>query len=261
MPDLFKFTDIDLSPVCKERSFEIQNEDTLAQLVAELIMGQSYHVGQVLDALNDQLAATFHEKHKAVNIGYLKKETTTQEKRDGWIFQMISWIIVYLEHRGETFRQYVPHQHPAQHGVDGFAIVVKDNHLQKIIITEDKCTTYPRKLIREQVFPEFDKYEDSSEMTTISDYATTLLYQIPGNYMNLQNEVSDSNLWCYRISITRDDAHNGSDKKIAKLYADYDEHVKGKNVDRRTSSSTYIENLRTWMDSFSEKIIEKIEAL
>ena len=56
MSDLFKFTDIDLSPVCKERSFEIQDEDALAQLVAELIIGQSNHVGQVLDALNDQLA-------------------------------------------------------------------------------------------------------------------------------------------------------------------------------------------------------------
>ena len=41
MPDLFKFTDKDLSPVCKERSFEIQNEDTLAQFVAELILAFS----------------------------------------------------------------------------------------------------------------------------------------------------------------------------------------------------------------------------
>lgn len=64
MPDLFKFTDIDLSPVCKERSFEIQDEDALAQLVAELIMGQSNHVGQVLDALNDQLASECNSSRK-----------------------------------------------------------------------------------------------------------------------------------------------------------------------------------------------------
>lgn len=32
-------------------------------------------------------------------------------------------------------------------------------------------------------------------------------------------------------------------------------------VKRRTGSSTYIDNLREWMQAFSEIIIQKIEAL
>ena len=40
MADLFKFVDSDCSPSCKEQNFTIQDEDTLAQHVAELLMGQ-----------------------------------------------------------------------------------------------------------------------------------------------------------------------------------------------------------------------------
>ena len=46
----------------------------------------------------------------------------------------------------------------------------------------------------------------------------------------------------------------------AKLYKDYEKHVSG-DVKRRTGSSTYIDNLREWMQAFSEIIIKKIEAL
>ena len=52
MADLFNFVDSDCSPSCKEQNFTIQDEDTLAQHVAELLMGQYRHVGKVLDALD-----------------------------------------------------------------------------------------------------------------------------------------------------------------------------------------------------------------
>ena len=106
MADLFNFVDSDCSPSCKEQNFTIQDEDTLAQHVAELLMGQYRHVGKVLDALDSTLAVQFHENQKKSIISILRlEEGMTVEKRDGWIFQMISWIIVYLNHHGENFRQ------------------------------------------------------------------------------------------------------------------------------------------------------------
>lgn len=132
MADLFSFVDSDCSPSCKEQSFTIKDEDTLAQHVAELLMGQYRHVGKVLDALDSTLAVQFHENQKKSIISILRlEEGMTAEKRDGWIFQMISWIIVHLNHQGENFRQQAPHHQPAQHGIDGFAVVVKDGHLKK----------------------------------------------------------------------------------------------------------------------------------
>lgn len=260
MADLFNFVDSDCSPSCKEQNFTIQDEDTLAQHVAELLMGQYRHVGKVLDALDSTLAVQFHENQKKSIISILRlEEGMTVEKRDGWIFQMISWIIVYLNHHGENFRQQAPHHHPAQQGIDGFAVVVKDGHLKKILITEDKCTTRPRGKITQQVFPEFDKYENFKDTTAIFDSATTLLEQISDKYADLQNEVNDSANWVYRICVTRDASHKDGEN-IAKLYKDYEKHVSG-DVKRRTGSSTYIDNLREWMQAFSEKIIKKIEAL
>ena len=97
MADLFNFVDSDCSPSCKEQNFTIQDEDTLAQHVAELLMGQYRHVGKVLDALDSTLAVQFHENQKKSIISILRlEEGMTVDKRDGWIFQMISWIIVYL---------------------------------------------------------------------------------------------------------------------------------------------------------------------
>lgn len=260
MPDLFTFVDTDCSPSCKEQSFTIKDEDTLALRVAELMMGQSRHVGKVLDALDSTISVQFHENQKKAIVAILRLEgSMTAEKRDGWIFQMISWIIVHLDHQGETFRQQVPHHHPAQHGIDGFAIVVKDGHLKKILITEDKCTTSPRGKIKQQVFPEFDKYESYEEATAIFDSATTLLEQLSDDYADLQNEVNDSKKWVYRICVTRDKTHKKGED-IAKLYKGYETHVIG-DIERRTGSSTYIENMRAWMQTFSEKIIKKIETL
>ena len=95
-------------------------------------MGQYRHVGKVLDALDSTLAVQFHENQKKSIISILRlEEGMTVDKRDGWIFQMISWIIVYLNHHGENFRQQAPHHHPAQQGIDGFAVVVKDGHLKR----------------------------------------------------------------------------------------------------------------------------------
>lgn len=110
-----------------------------------------------------------------------------------------------------------------------------------------------------QVFPEFDKYENFKDTTAIFDSATTLLEQISDKYADLQNEVNDSANWVYRICVTRDASHKDGEN-IAKLYKDYEKHVSG-DVKRRTGSSTYIDNLREWMQSFSEIIIKKIEAL
>lgn len=260
MADLFNFVDSDCSPSCKEQNFTIQDEDTLAQHVAELLMGQYRHVGKVLDALDSTLAVQFHDNQKKSIISILRlEEGMTAEKRDGWIFQMISWIIVYLNHQGENFRQQAPHHQPAQHGIDGFAVVVKDGHLKKILITEDKCTKSPRGKITGQIFPEFDKYESYEDATAIFDSATTLLEQISDKYADLQNEVNDSANWVYRICVTRDASHKDGEN-IAKLYKDYEKHVSG-DVKRRTGSSTYIDNLREWMQAFSEIIIKKIEAL
>lgn len=260
MAELLTFIDVDCSPSCKEHSFTIQDEDSLAQYVAELLMGQSKHVGMILDALDSAISVEFHANHKKYIEGILRLENgMTVEKRDGWIFQMISWIIVHLDHQGEIFRQKAPHHHPAQQGIDGFAVVVKDGHLKKILITEDKCTTSPRGKITQQVFPEFDKYENFEDTTAIFDYATDLLEQLPDEYKNLQNEVNDSATWVYRICVTRDVSHKDGEN-IAKLYKDYEKHVSG-DVKRRVGSSTYIDNLREWMQAFSEKIVKKIEVL
>lgn len=47
------------------------------------------------------------------------------------------------------------------HGFDGFAIkLTPDNMIERIVITEDKCTNDARTTIRDKVWPEFSEMEN-----------------------------------------------------------------------------------------------------
>lgn len=48
MAEIFKFIDDDCSDSCIDESFEILDEDTLAQYVAYLVMGYSRHVNKII---------------------------------------------------------------------------------------------------------------------------------------------------------------------------------------------------------------------
>lgn len=56
------------------------------------------------------------------------------------VISMISWLQLANQNKGNIFQQS-PHSQPSMHGFDGFAIkLTPDNMIERIVITEDKCT-------------------------------------------------------------------------------------------------------------------------
>src|SRR5690606_20103328 len=81
-------------------------------------------------------------------------------KRDGWLFQMITWVAMNQQYKAKIFKCQIPHPAPAHHGIDGLGILLDEsNAVEAILIAEDKYTENPRKSIKDEVWPEFEAYE------------------------------------------------------------------------------------------------------
>ena len=263
MADIFKFIDEDCSESCIDEGFEILDEDTLAQYVAYLVMGYSRHVNKIIMNLGTMDVPTVEKEHKAAIVSYLtlgeKPSDVKRYKRDGWLFQMISWLVVNLKNKDKKMKQLHPHNQPAMHGIDGLAVIVDDGHIEKIILTEDKCTENPKPTIQQQVFPEFKVYEEVGKNTTLLNDVGTILDMFGDDYENAHNEITNKEIRQYRIGITREADHNSSEGR-KDLFSGYETIVKGE-VKRRCGSSIHLANLREWMDGFAAKVVDKINLM
>src|SRR5699024_295554 len=144
--------------------YEVTDKDLLAEYVGELIIGQYIHILKIINTLS---STSSNPPNKAIDIAIEKLNVIGDVHivhRDGWLFQMISWLALAHRNLGNKYHTQHPHFAPAQHGIDGLSVLLnKDNTINKIIITEDKCTTNPRNTIRQEVFPEFKHFEDGKK--------------------------------------------------------------------------------------------------
>lgn len=262
----FNFKNIDCQPSCIDEEYSIVDKQLLAEWVARLALGQSRHMAKIINELSS-FSINVKEVTKESVLSKLQipksiekdKKEDFIEKRDGWLFQFISWIVVYLQNQGKIFKQYTPHTQHAMHGIDGLAVIVESGHIARIIITEDKCTDNARNIITQKVFPEFDDYEKGLKNTELLEKVGVLLDMIGEDCQDAQNEIEDINRWQYRISITRQATHDSPEKR-KNLFKDYESHVR-ESIERRRGSTTNLENIRVWMEDFSKMVIDIIKKM
>ncbi len=229
----------------------VNDKNQLAELIAKLMMGWSYHVSRLIKNLDPHYPnvnkATIQSQLKVLN-----GDDTT--KIDGWLFQMISWLVLAEQHKGDpNFFQYSPHPQKAMHGLDGIAVTLKaDGSIDRIIITEDKCTDSPRGKITQQVYPEFVEIEAGTKNNAIMQQVAVLLSDEA--LIRVQNDITNPRYRQYRIAITRLDMHNSDDGRKT-LFRDYEMKIGGPDVDRRTCSTTNFDNMRVWMDDLKQLVI------
>ena len=91
------------------------------------------------------------QEEKETSEKMAKKEV---ERRDGLLFQHLSWIAARLSIPNVT--QNPPHVRSADKGFDGFIIEMnaENDALQRIVLCEDKASTAPRSLITSSVWKE-----------------------------------------------------------------------------------------------------------
>lgn len=255
----FRLIDTDHSPLVIDNEYEITDKDLLAKYVGEILLGHHMHINRIINSLT-----TIFPTHPNDSIDHVinKIKSTSIEKRDGWLFQMMSWVVLADRSAGKIFFSNYPHFAPAQHGIDGLAIILtEDNNLQNIIITEDKCTTSPRGKITQQVFPEFEAFENGEKNNALISIISNLIGHIDAGAVleNVQNDIFSNKYRVYRIGITRDVNHNDENGRKS-LFKNYDNTIKGDTSERRSGATIYLDDLRVWMQDFSDQVIIFLES-
>jgi len=248
----------DYPPLVSDNEIIVGNQDLLAELIAEVMLGQYIHVQKILEAKSSKVISS----NRIIEVTIDRLNNMDNDHRDGWIFQIISWIALHKDHVGQKYFAQQPHDAPAQHGLDGLAIVLDStDKIAKIIITEDKCTTNVRTTIKSKVWPEFLDFEDGRQDNKLVSRVSALISQLDGGRIleENRNDIFNPDLRRYRVGINRTTKYNTA-KKRKKLFKGYDGCVKGTDNTRRTSATFFQVDIRTWMDDVTIIILEKLES-
>ena len=233
----------------------VRNYDELVLYVSEIILGRAEHISRVIRTLNPK----FPKDKKEIILNHIDTlKNKPDEHVNGFLFQMISWIALSIQYKDAIFYQDAPHKQPAMHGFDGLAVILTPTgEIDKIIITEDKCTEYERDRIRDEVFPDIKNLELHKEDHGLSIELSVLLKGVldEDHLLNIEDDVYDLAHRIYRIGITRSDKYK-TDKKRLDLFKGYDQVCD--HTDKRTASTIHIPQLRSWISQFRNDVISHL---
>lgn len=255
-----KLSVTDHDDLCHGWSWTMEDEELLAERVARIALGQAKHVGRVIDGLTTKSKRTTDE-HVVDAISKLKVDVNGDPyKRDGWIFQAISWIAAHQNRKDAILR--APHIRKADHGFDGLQIELSEDKstVTSVMIFEDKATTNPRVTIRDEVWPGIAALEAGERVTELTHDVTAMLeaYQsiMPVDVDDAVGEILWKGARTYRVSITVGDKHLTT-KARKKLFSGYDSQAPGK-LTRRRAETIHLPDMREWMKTFSARVEAKI---
>jgi hypothetical protein len=246
----------------------VNNESLLAERIARVSLGQYNHVAKIL--AGTEVAPLSVGEHQVT--GAIKLLTVPDGgdpwHRDGWLFQVISWIASHRVKPGLVIR--APQMIWAHKGFDGLQLEVEETSgaitaviiaITAVIIFEDKATENPRSTIKESVWADFEKLEDDDRINVLVADATGLLAQYLRHYPNIDVDEAVQNIvWKkarhYRASVTINEMHNTL-AGHRRLFKGYDSVVVGE-VCRRRAETILIPELRPWMAQLAKQSIATI---
>jgi uncharacterized small protein (DUF1192 family) len=247
----------DSAPTCRGHAWEIADRTVLIQLVARLILGQYRHALKILSAQSGP-APKSHQTmiEKAVSQLDTPANDTLRAHRDGWIFQMISWIALHLADVPSIAS--IPQCQPADKGFDSVALILQDDDVSAVLISEDKATIHPRDVFRDKVIPEFKDIEKGNRDAQIVDETTALLERLGLTDVDTTlNAIHWHEIRRYRAALT---VNEDSRANHQSLFKDYDNAVNG-DIVRRRGDTFLLSPLRDWMDAFCQDVQEELRRI
>lgn len=260
MLELLAYSD---DPLCHGYTWTIRDEEQLAEVVAWLILGDHLHARDVLRGL-DRETPVAHRRHLDRRIAEFTTAPTSDPvrwHRDGWIFQMVSWVAANLaEPTGMRIR--APQPRKADKGLDEIMVRLRQNGAPAVVVIgEDKATENSRSTITSQVWPEFTEFENQARDNEVVTEVGSLLEAL--NDDDRHAVITDAlwgQPWHYRVAITITPDHDGQAGRSV-LFAGYDNSVGGAACARRRAETLVQPAMRDWMDAFSIRIAEALTRL
>jgi hypothetical protein len=243
--------------VCHGNTWTVQDEVKLADQIASVALGQSLHVQRILAGAN--LGAASNTKTAANSaVALLTVVEGDPWHRDGWMFQVMSWIAAHAANPGGVIRS--PQMILAHKGFDGLELEIdgQKGAVSAVIIFEDKATDNPRKTIREEVWPDFRQLEAGDRDNVLTAEVVALLQTVPA----VDPDIAISNIiWKqtrhYRVAITVGDSHSSSGGH-KRLFRNYDKVATGA-LKKRRAETFRVDDLRRWMSELAAKSITAVQ--
>lgn len=240
-------------------TWEVTDEQLLAELIARVALGQARHVSKILLNIGNALPVPVDDAWAAAAKMLTVPVGTNPWHRDGWMFQVMSWLSAHKA--GPSSLINTPQMIFAQKGFDGIQLDFEPaGAISAVVIFEDKATDNPRETIRGEVWPEFEEYESGGDANVLVAEVTGLLEKRQGIDVD---DVVRRIIWKdsrhFRVSITVGDSHS-TDAGRGRLFKDYDTKVQG-DIKRRRGETFHVNDLRAWMDSIAIKVLAHIAAL
>ena len=257
----FLHSQTDHKPLCHETELVVNDIKKLAQQVGLLLLGKHRHVASILAAKTRSITASTDVMIDRAQRQLVVKTDIERWKRDGWLFQMMTWISIRMENTGKTLISQAPHTNPAQHGIDGLAIMMtSSNKVKALIIAEDKYTENPRPTLHGQVWPEFKLFEKGEFDSQLVTQVTMLLGHLDEDDIDdiIENDIYIKSNRIYRAGITPLPT-DITVRKRKKLFKGFDKCVSGKDQLRRHGLTFIQPDIRKWMDGFSQEVYDFLE--
>lgn len=237
-------------------SWNVPSLDLLAENIARVAVGQAEHVALILNAAGiGPLPTTRAAIAEAVEL--LTAPATYPYHRDGWMFQVMSWLAALTSTPNGLIK--TPQMILAEKGVDGLQIVLDSTgNVTAVVVFEDKATDNPRSTITNKVWPEFRALEKGKKQNLLAAEASTLLKaaQHPDPSTAIK-EIVWNQARSYRVSIS---AEGDTAADRLKLFAGFADVAPGP-LQRRRAETFCVSDLRTWMATLANLAIAKAQAM
>jgi hypothetical protein len=249
---------------CIGDRWSAHDEVQLARLIAIIAMGQAAYAAHILKELLPTAPAFTHADlcHEAkirLTVQDEKKKPRRgypQWQRDGFIFEIISWIVARLAH-GEDVLLRDPHVSATSEGLDGLMIELTKDKSAVIATTifEDKCTENPRETFVKKVIPALLERHQNKRSAELVASASALLRMAgidPAAAATLAAAVMDRQGRSYRAAFALTQEHDCQEAR-KKLFKGYDT-LDGLPPERRIGASLIVHGqLREWFEALSQK--------
>jgi hypothetical protein len=263
---------VPIDDYCTGDHWSAQDKTQLARLIAIVAMGQAAYAAYILKqllpatpAFNDddlrreaKVMLTVQEDGKRPRAGYPRWQ------RDGFIFEVISWIAARQTH-GEVALLKDPHISATSQGLDGLMIELADDKSKVVMTTvfEDKCTDNPRETFLQKVIPallERHRNKRSAELVA----AASVLLRTAGideaAAARLAAAVMNRRQRRYRAAFALTTEHDSQEKR-QKLFKGYDA-LDGVSAKQRVGASLIVNGkLREWFDGLALEGVAYLDGL
>lgn len=249
----------DDSPSCRGWTWAVSDPAALATVVAHLLLGQYLHAESVLKGTKVKPPPML----SAAYLSVLRQLTQPADvsHRDGWLFQMISWVAA--KQSDPSLLSRAPQPRAADKGFDGLFVqpIKGSNGSFYVIVCEDKATSQPRRVIRNDVWPGIRELERGKRDHEILSDLTTVLAATMATHeaQAAVTAITWKNVRRYRVSVTVGQSRTQEHRRRA-LFKGYRQVARGKSV-RRRGEMLVVDDLRSWMNRFARDVAREVRRL